>query len=444
MDNYTTDKINIQDYDLALSNITHERDKYGKKIIVLHCVLKESKINVCPNCGSTSNKVKDYYIREIKYTETFGYPSIIRFKQKRVICTDCHKTFNLTSSIVNKGCTISNPIRLKVIQEVKSKQAFKDIANRCNISSTATIATFVDSVSISRNQLTEIICIDEFKANTEFGKYAFIMGNPITGEIIDILPSRTQEYIYHYFNQISPEERFGVKYRVSDMFESFRTVRKELFPNAVHIADRFHWIRCATDAFNKLRIRVMKEYIKEHDITKDIDLKNELSLYIKAMKSNYKLFLANKYRKEATFYDSDGKIPGYKEPITNQQIIELVINSNKELENGYFLLQDLYKLSIFSNETNAKENILNWINDLQYHHIKEFMPVCVTYKSWLNEIVNSFIINDKTKRRLTNGFIEGKNNLCKVVKRIGFGYKRFDLLRNRILYISNKNQVISN
>lgn len=55
------------------------------------------------------------------------------------------------------------------------------------------------------------------------------MGDPVTGNIIDILPSRKQEYIYHYFDKIKPEERFKVKYLISDMYESFRTVKKNYF-----------------------------------------------------------------------------------------------------------------------------------------------------------------------------------------------------------------------
>lgn len=162
------------------------------------------------------------------------------------------------------------------------------------------------------------------------------------------------------------------------------------------------------------------------------------------MKSNYKLFLANKYRKEETYFTSEVKIPLNKDKLTKQDAIEYILNSNKELENGYCLLQELYRISIFSNYENAKKNILKWIDEAKAHNIREFNDVCNTYKSWINEIVNSFIINDKTNKRLTNGFIEGKNNLCKVIKRLGFGYKKFELLRNRILFISNKNQTIKN
>lgn len=61
-----------------------------------------------------------------------------------------------------------------------------------------------------RCELTRIICIDEFKASTIAGKYALIIGDPETGKILDILPSRLQEYIYYYFNTIDKSERLSV------------------------------------------------------------------------------------------------------------------------------------------------------------------------------------------------------------------------------------------
>lgn len=60
------------------------------------------------------------------------------------------------------------------------------------------------------------------------------------------------------------------------------------------------------------------------------------------------------------------------------------------------------------------------------------------YKFWINNIVNSFIIDSVTHKRLSNGFIEGKNNFCKVIKRIGFGYSDFDIFRYKIINSNRK------
>lgn len=79
--NYIIDTIKIQDYNLKLINITYEHVR-GNKTIILNCEIIEDEVISCPICGSIEYHIKDYYERNIKYLEMFGYKSIIRVKQK--------------------------------------------------------------------------------------------------------------------------------------------------------------------------------------------------------------------------------------------------------------------------------------------------------------------------------------------------------------------------
>ncbi len=74
------------------------------------------------------------------------------------------------------------------------------------------------------------------------------------------------------------------------------------------------------------------------------------------------------------------------------------------------------------------------------YDLEEFKKTALTYKSWIKEITNSFILDPITHKRLSNGFIEGKNNFCKVIKRIGFGYSDFDVFRYKIIKANKKNK----
>ena len=107
------------------------------------------------------------------------------------------------------------------------------------------------------------------------------------------------------------------------------------------------------------------------------------------------------------------------------------------------MLQELYKIARYSSFENARENILNWCDKIENSNFNliEFKRVALTYKSWIKEIVNSFIIDTITHKRLSNGFIEGKNNFCKVIKRIGFGYSDFDVFRYKIINSNKKNKI---
>ena len=428
--NYIIKLLNFQDINIKLEKIIFENNVY---FIYLQ-QLKNTDIT-CPKCGGVETTINFYYTRNIKFSAINGYPSIIKFSQIRFKCKYCGKTFNQPTSIVSYGCTISNQLKESIIKETTTKQSFKDIANKSNVSQTTISNEFKKEIHDYRGTLSRIICIDEFKASTIAGKYALIIGDPESGEIIDILESRLQDYIYNYFNTIPDSERFSVEYVVTDLSEAFRTICKTLFWKSIHIADRFHWIKLSTEAFNKIRIRIMKICLKTKEKDKII--------YANALKRYYKLLIANTHSKEAWFF---------YQPIQKNQLalmniqsaIEYCINKDSELEEAYHLLQELYKIARYSSFENAKQNILDWcdkVNNSEFN-LEELKHVTLTYKSWINEIVNSFILDPITHKRLSNGFIEGKNNFCKTIKRIGFGYSDFDVFRYKIITTNKKAKLI--
>ena len=50
--------------------------------------------------------------------------------------------------------------------------------------------------------LPSVISFDEFKADINEGKYAFIFTNPIKKQMLGILPNRKKEYLIKYFMNI--------------------------------------------------------------------------------------------------------------------------------------------------------------------------------------------------------------------------------------------------
>jgi len=54
-------------------------------------------------------------------------------------------------------------------------------------------------------------------------------------------------------------------------------------------------------------------------------------------------------------------------------------------------------------------------------------------RTWRGEILNYF------DHPYTNGFVEGKNNRIKVIKRVAYGYRNANNFRERIL-LSNRRQ----
>ena len=94
------------------------------------------------------------------------------------------------------------------MKELKTKSSFTDIASRANVSSQTIINIFERYINCKRKYLPKILCIDEFK-NLSFGKgkYACLILNYQSGEIIDVLESRRLDYLRSYFKNILKEEK---------------------------------------------------------------------------------------------------------------------------------------------------------------------------------------------------------------------------------------------
>ena len=59
--------------------------------------------------------------------------------------------------------------------------------------------------------------------------------------------------------------------------------------------------------------------------------------------------------------------------------------------------------------------------------LPEFKQLVSTLSNWREEILNYF------DYRITNGFVEGKNNRIKTIKRMAYGYRNKSNFRLRIL-----------
>ena len=69
--------------------------------------------------------------------------------------------------------------------------------------------------------------------------------------------------------------------------------------------------------------------------------------------------------------------------------------------------------------------------------LPEFKELLHTLTNWREEILNYF------DYRITNGFVEGKNNRIKTIKRMAYGYRNMDNFRMRILAANPKATEVS-
>lgn len=128
-------------------------------------------------------------------------------------------------------------------------------------------------VNLPRLPVPEIMAVDEVYLNISFDcKYALVIMDFVTGDIIDILPSRRKSYTEQYFLNIPLEERKKVKYLICDMYSPYINYTISYFPNACAITDSFHVLQWLLKSINQY-INIVKKKYQQRD-QKDLENKN--------------------------------------------------------------------------------------------------------------------------------------------------------------------------
>ena len=63
--------------------------------------------HICPKCGETTELIKDYRIRTVKFGKVQRGPLIGKYRQRRYICPHCGHSFAESNPFVRKHMQLS-------------------------------------------------------------------------------------------------------------------------------------------------------------------------------------------------------------------------------------------------------------------------------------------------------------------------------------------------
>ena len=174
MNDYSKEIFNFKEL-----NVEKIIDQGGEKYIYVRNVINSQ---VCPNCGKLAFKSKGYgRIRIIKDIFYCGYPSYLVYKPKRLRC-ECGKTFTVKNADIPSKSRITLKEKEKILSDLATRSSLKEIAKNNNVSEYV-VGKILDCINYELDQISEIVCIDDFKGNLDGHKFQTVMCNPITGKI---------------------------------------------------------------------------------------------------------------------------------------------------------------------------------------------------------------------------------------------------------------------
>lgn len=355
----------------------------------------------CPSCGLFTVKVHDYRIQKIKHLKIFERQTVIFYRKRRFTCT-CGKRFVENNPFIERYQRLSIECNQAIkIRSIKGK-TFKETADIYGVSSSTIVRRFDEfagnTVEEEPNELPKAIAIDEYKGDTKEGKFQLIIADAVTREPIDILPNRYKKTIKYYLQKYGAQ----VETVVMDMSPSFKAAVQQALGKPVIIADRFHFVRYIYWALDGVRRRVQSTW-------NDYDRKRCKRMRYVFHRNSSKL------TEEDQWYLN--RYLGFSEELKLAYDLKETFSKwfNQAKENGQeYILQ-------------TKELLKEFYRRVEQADIPEFKKAIKTLQNWQVEILNSFTFN------YSNGFLEGINNLTKVMKRNAFGFRSFKRFRAKIL-----------
>ena len=411
--------LEIKDENIQIENKTTEEIHRDTKSIMFYGTLTYTPAG-CRNCGivneSHADIVKNGTKASIIKLGQFNFkPVLLKLKKQRFLCKNCETTFSAQTSLVDRHCFISNPLKSLIAMELVEEQSMTLIAKHLNVSVSTVLRQLVkagEALSPIKDDLPVHLGFDEFKSVKQVsGAMSFIFIDNITHEVIDILENRQQRYLMEYFMRFSYEARRKVQTVTIDMYSPYIGVIEDCFPNAKIIIDRFHIVQHLNRCLNQIRIKTMNE------------LRNVQPRDYRKLKKQWKLVLKNS--SDLNFNDFythrlyDGMVSEYV--MTNY-----LIGLSPELRDTYELINNL-KSAIRHHHFDRFKQILQDTKKRTYP--RKVRTVLQTLEKYLEPIEESL------KYTLSNGPIEGINNKIKNIKRSGYGYRSFRNLRNRALLV---------
>lgn len=436
--------------------ITSSSYRGNQRIITIQ---KKLELKYCPICSHRMHS-KGIYSRIVNHpVMQDGRQLVIKLNQRRWKCTNpaCRHSMNDEFSFIEPYRRNTNVTDIMIVTAFKDpNMTAASIAARYGVSDTHAINTFSRYVDMPARQLTEAICIDEVHVDINYQcKYALVIQDFISGEPIDMLPSRREKVTEPYFANIPLKQRARVKYLVTDMYKPYHGFVDKYFPNAISVIDSFHVVKMINHELHKYLLHLIRKY-RDIDEVKHYELEQRLGRRIEFTPSK-EYYILKKY--EWLILKNNDEINYSEPPSYNKKLRRYV--SISDIENMIFNidpeLKELRKLKEkyirFNRDyggrlQEARSKLKYIIEDYENCPYTMFHKIAESLRYHYNAIINSFIMVERYLdgethiKRLSNGPAEALNRIVKDMKRNGRGYRNFEHLRNRFLYSQRANAAI--
>ncbi len=351
----------------------------------------------CPRCGQVTCKEHDRRPQLKQDRRLRDKVVLLRLIKRRFRCLWCGKVFSETDEVFGSRRRSTCRFRSYLGQEAlhqtvkrvaQKEQAGEGLVRRCVAEE---IGRRIGIKGIT--QTPEFIGLDEFSVSGR-RLYHTAICDLVGKEVMEVIEGHGRQKVEDYLNSLPDAGR--VKAVAMDMHEPFRQAVRMSLPQSEGVVDKFHFIKHVNGAVDKVRSRAQggNNRGKKRDL----------------FKSRYTLLKGSEKLKDWERAKLEGLFSIYP-----------------ELREAWTLKEGLREWYKAVDRTNAEATLSLLERRMTFSSLPELKQLQRTLTNWRREILNYF------DYRITNGFVEGKNNRIKTIKRMAYGYRNMATFRLRIL-----------
>ena len=359
----------------------------------------------CPHCQNVCVKRHDVRPRSKRDVALREHRVEVVLYKRRFWCIRCHKAFTEPDQVCGPGKRTTQRLR-ELIGKQAASRPITHVAREYGVGPRFVQGCLqtVASIQLAKRGLSveegkplptpRLLGIDEF-ARGKGQRYDTILCDLQAHQVLEVSAGRKQEDVVGLLERLTDCERVEV---VSmDMSTTFRGAVQLCLPRARIVADHFHVIQHVGKAVGKVISRWAKS-----DVGKTV------------LEGQRHLFLRKREDLSAE----------------EEQSRASLALTFPEIGSAWQLKEDLRYWYETAEASTAASSLDAWIAHVKDNGPAELRKALSAFRNWRQEILAFF---DFLPTRLSNGFVEGKNNRTKAIMRQGYGYRNRGNLRLRIL-----------
>ena len=369
-----------------------ERDSAGQNCLTVEIRKRRKSRSLCSKCRRRCAGYDTQRARDYSFIPIWDIPVFFRYARCRVRCPEHGVIVEWLPWTAGKS-PLTHGFKIYLAQWARDL-SWQRVAERFHVSwhNVFEAVQAVVTYGLHHRDLSGITAIGIDEIQYQNGHRYLTLVYQIDTDcrrLLYIGKERTEKTLRTFFTFFGKARCQALEVVCSDMWRPYLKVVASMVPNALHILDRFHIMKKFNEAIDQIRRREAKRLEQDG---------------YEPVLNRTRWLLVKQKRNQST-----SQLGRLRE----------LLRYNLKTVKGYLLREAFQKFWTYKSPYWAEQFLNQWTRRAMYSKIDEMKKVARMLRRHQPLIMNWF----QTKKRFSNGIVEGFNNKAKLTMRKSYGFR---------------------